>query len=83
MRGVYDLPMGSNMSDSAGFAEVLEAADRLSTDERQELIEILHRRLAEEGRRRVIADVQRSRQEFEAGQCNATSVDDLMHEIQS
>jgi len=32
------------------FGEVLEAADRLSPEEQQALIDILHRRLAEAGR---------------------------------
>jgi hypothetical protein len=35
------------------FAEVLEAADRLSQDEQEELIAILHRRLAQAARQRL------------------------------
>ncbi|HZZ26505.1 MAG TPA: hypothetical protein VFE46_00755 [Pirellulales bacterium] len=70
------------MSESVHFGEVLEAADQLSVDEKEELIAILRRRLAEEGRRRVIADVEEAGKEFKAGACKAVSVDELMREIQ-
>jgi hypothetical protein len=63
------------------FAEVLDAADRLPLEDQEALIGILHRRLAEAGRRRVVADVKSGREEFEAGLCKPTSVDDLMGEV--
>ena len=65
------------------FGEVLDAADHLSTDEKEELIEILRRRLAEHGRQRVIAEVQEARQALAAGSCRPVSVDELMREITS
>ncbi len=65
------------------FGEVLDAADRLSADEQEELIAVLRRRLAAQGRKRVIADVEESRKEFLAGGCRSVTVDELMREITS
>ncbi len=62
------------------FAEALDAADKLSADEKVELIAILHRRMAEEGRRRLIAEVQEAKKEYEAGQYRAVTVEELMRD---
>ena len=69
------------MSISMQFGEILDAADELSADEKLELIEILRRRLADEGRKRVMTEIQESRREFAAGTATVTTVDDLMREI--
>lgn len=63
------------------FGEVLEAADRLSHDEQKELIDILHRRLAQAARQRLVAEVKEARQEFAEGRCSPTTPGELMHEI--
>jgi len=63
------------------FGEVLEAADHLSHDEQEELIAILHRRLAHSTRQRLVADVQEARQEFAEGRCSPATPDELMREI--
>ncbi len=63
------------------FAEVLEAADRLSDEEQQELIAILNRRRADAARKRLAADIQESRHEFAQGRCLPTTPTELMHEI--
>jgi hypothetical protein len=65
------------------FGEVLEAVERLSTDEREALVSILYRRLAEEGRKRVVGDVHEARRDFAAGACRPATVDELMREIAS
>ena len=63
------------------FGEVLEAADHLSHDEQEELIGILHRRLAQASRQRLVAEVKESRQEFAEGRCLSTTPGELMREI--
>lgn len=63
------------------FGEVLEAADRLSQDEQQELVTILNRRLAHAARLRLAAEVQEARVEFAAGGCSPKTADELMREI--
>jgi hypothetical protein len=63
------------------FGEVLEAADHLSPDEQQQLIDILNRRLAEAARKRLAAEVEEARQEFAQGRCVPATPDELMREI--
>jgi hypothetical protein len=52
------------MTPAMPFGAVLEAADRLSPDEQEELIAILHRRLAQAARERLAGEVKVARQEF-------------------
>ncbi len=63
------------------FGEVLEAADHLSHDEQEELIGILHRRLAQATRQRLVAEIKESRKEFAEGRCLPTTPSKLMREI--
>ncbi|MCE9525107.1 MAG: hypothetical protein K8R36_03525 [Planctomycetales bacterium] len=63
------------------FGEVLDAADHLSLEEQQQLVEILNLRLAQAARARLVADVQEARAEFAAGQSVAVTPDELMREI--
>lgn len=63
------------------FAQVLDAADQLSPEDQEELIAILHRRLIEAGRQRVLADVRASRREFRAGLCRPATPAEIMREI--
>jgi len=63
------------------FGEVLEAADHLSQEEQEELVAILHRRLAQAARRRLAAEVGEARQEFAEGRCTLVTPDTVMREI--
>jgi hypothetical protein len=69
------------MAQVMPFAEVLEAADHLSQDEQEELIAILHRRLAQAARQRLAAEIQEAQQEFSEGRCLPASPAALMREI--
>jgi energy-converting hydrogenase A subunit M len=69
------------MTQVLPFRDVVEAADRLSPEEQEELIGILHRRLAQAGRVRIAAEMEEARQEFADGRCSPTSPEDLMREI--
>jgi hypothetical protein len=68
---------------SLPFAEVLEAVDLLSTEEQEALVEIVHRRMAERGRKRLAAEVHEAQREFAEGRCRPSSADELMHEVLS
>jgi hypothetical protein len=70
-----------DMNQVLPFGEVLEAADHRSQDEQEELIAILHRRLAQAARQRLTAEIQEPRQEFAEGRCLPASPDELMREI--
>lgn len=69
------------MTQGLPFGEVLEAADQLSQDEQEELIAILHRRLAQAVRQQLAAEIQEARQQFAEGRCLPTTPDNLMREI--
>jgi len=71
------------MAQTLPFGEVLDAADRLTVDEQETLVAILRRRLAEQGRKQIAAEIAETRREYQAGGCRPVAVDDLMHEIQS
>ena len=65
------------------FGEVLEAIDQLSLEEQETLLDIVQRRLAEQGRKQLAAEIEEARIEFAAGRCRPATVDDLMKEILS
>jgi hypothetical protein len=71
------------MSIGVSFAEVLEAADRLSPEEQETLIEILHRRAIDSRRQEIAKDIRDAQQEFRKGRCRATTPARIMKELVS
>ncbi len=71
------------MGQTIPFGEVLEAIDQLSSEEQETLLAVVQRRLAERRRQQLAADIQEARTEFATGQCQPTTVEDLMKEILS
>lgn len=71
------------MERSRNFADVLEAVDQLSDEDQVALMEIIRRRAAELGRKRVVADAAEAQREFADGHCRLTTPGDLMDEILS
>jgi len=69
------------MKDQGVFGEVLEAADRVSLEGKEALIEVLQRRLLDERRDELAQEIAAARQELEAGQCLEASPEDLLKEI--
>jgi uncharacterized Zn finger protein len=69
------------MSTSQTFDQLLDQVESLTPEDQAELVEVIQRRLAEQGRRRVAADVREARDEFAAGRSEPSSVDDLMRDI--
>ena len=68
-------------STATPFAEALEAADRLSLADQEDLLEILHHRIVEKRREELVQDVSEAQAEFEAGGCEPRSAGALMDEI--
>ncbi len=68
---------------STTFDEVLDAIEHLPVEQQADLVDVVRRRLAERGRQQIIADASEARAEFAAGNTRATSIDDLMREIES
>jgi hypothetical protein len=65
------------------FHVVVEAADHLTQEEQEALIELLNHRLADRRRTELVADIQEGQREFESGTLRPTTPDDIMHEILS
>jgi hypothetical protein len=64
-----------------GFSEVLEAADKLTPEEQEALIDILNRRLADRRRSELAKDIREAQQEFQSGACQPKTPDQLIKEI--
>jgi hypothetical protein len=71
------------MEHHATFAEVLEAADMLSLEEQESLLEILHRRVIDKERAELVKDIKEAQKEFKEGKSRPASPDELMKEILS
>lgn len=71
------------MEHPGTFAEILETIDRMSVEDQEALIEIVRRRALERSRKRLAAEVQEARREFEDGRTQPTTAGDLMDEILS
>jgi len=65
------------------FSDVLEAAGSLPIDEREDLLELLHKRTVEERRTELAKDTKNARADFRHGRIKAVSADALMKEILS
>lgn len=62
------------------FAEVVDAADKLSADEQESLLGILRRRIAETNRAQLADDVAEARAEFVSGRARSATVQQIMDE---
>lgn len=63
------------------FSDVVDAADDLSVDEQETLVEILRRRIAKRNREALVRDIAQARSEFQSGQARKSSVSDIMEEL--
>ena len=65
------------------FTDVVEAADELAVDEKEELIRILQNRLIEYRRIQLQHEVESAEHEFEQGLCKPLTVDEFIREVSS
>ncbi|MCI0638819.1 MAG: hypothetical protein L0Y70_07075 [Gemmataceae bacterium] len=65
------------------FNEVLSAADGLSLEDQEALVDILRRRLIERRREVLRAEIEEAEEEFRRGLGKAVTVKELMDEITS
>lgn len=63
------------------FGEILEAADSLSVQDQESLLDILRRRLIERRREEIASDILEAREALEAGRCRAATPDEIFDEI--
>jgi len=67
--------------ESVTFQEVLEIIETLPEEQRESIIEIVRHRLIEERRERLAQTIREAREEYNRGEVNQGTVDDLMHEL--
>ena len=65
------------------YANTLEAADRLSLEEQEELAATLQRRIAEKRRAELVAAVKEARAEYTRGACKPASVAAIMQRVRA
>lgn len=65
------------------FEEVLEAADRLSLEEQEAVMDIIRKRVIDERRKEIVDHVHEARKEYQEGRCRETSPDQVLKEILS
>lgn len=71
------------MEHTMPFGEVLEAIDKLSLEDQEELVGILRRRIAERGRKTLAAEIEEAHREFAEGRCRPATAEEVMKEIVS
>jgi len=71
------------MPKTTPFAEVLEAADHLTAEEQEALLELLHKRMTERRRAELAADVQASGKEFREGRCRPSNPGEICREMRT
>ena len=69
------------MRASSTFGDILEAAERLSLEERESLAEVLRNRTIEERRAGLKRDIAAAKREYAAGKCKPATVSQIMQEI--
>ncbi len=65
------------------FSDVLESVDALPTEDKEMLIDIIRKRMAEERRDEMRRSIEEANAEFEAGLCKPMTVEEIMAEIRS
>lgn len=69
------------MEQGEKFQDILEAADRLSLEDKEALIDVLQRRLVDQRREEIAREIEAARREFQSGKCQPMTPDELMKEI--
>lgn len=65
------------------FGEILDAADKLSLEEQEALIDVLSRRTADRRRDLISRDIRDARKEFEESKVKPATPDEILSEILS
>ena len=69
------------MENALPFGEVLDAADKLTLEEQETLVDFLSRRLIEYRRSELAREIHDADQEFQSGGCRVVSPQELIQEI--
>ncbi|MDI6783026.1 MAG: hypothetical protein QME64_02900 [bacterium] len=69
------------MRKSITFDDAINVVESLPEDQRESLIEIVHRRLIDERRNKLAQSIKQAKKEFASGAMKQGTVDDLMREL--
>ena len=63
------------------FQELIESVEALPLDDREILIDIINRRIIEQKREELVADMEESLQAYRKGEVRIGTVDDLLRDL--
>jgi len=63
------------------FADLVEMVDRLPLEERENFVDVIRKRIADDERRRITSSIRSARREHAGGRCKPTTPDELVREI--
>ena len=69
------------MEHAISFGEILEAVAQLSREDQEALVEVVNRRLLEQRRDDIALEIQSAVKEFESGQCQEVTPDELLEAL--
>ena len=69
------------MTETSMFNNAMETIEALSAEDQQALIDLLQKRLVENRRSEIAANIVQAKAEYEAGQVVHGSIDDIMNEL--
>lgn len=69
------------MEHALRFGDILEAADHLTFEEQEELIEIVQKRMIAKRRSDLLADVKDAESEYREGRCEVISADEAVKRL--
>jgi hypothetical protein len=67
--------------NALAFNEILEAAEKLSLEEQETLVDILHKRLMQQRRAEILRDAEEAEREFQQGTCRPFTPGALTREL--
>lgn len=69
------------MEHALRFGDVVEAADHLTFEEQEELIEIVQKRMIAKRRSELLMDIGNAEREFRQGQCGVMTADEAVEKL--
>ena len=69
------------MEHALRFGDVVEAADRLTLDEQEELVEIVRKRMVAKRRGELLLDIEEAEHEYRQGSCGVMTANEVVDRL--
>ncbi len=69
------------MEHALRFGDVVEAADRLTLEEQEELVEIVRKRMIAKRRGELLLDIEDAEHEYRQGECGVMTADEAVDRL--